>query len=245
VNPTPLLTLDAVRDWVGDFEIGKGRPYAEGPAVIGCVRSGDALRASVKGTRLRPYRVRVSLEAARVAFAECSCPVGYYGKCKHVAAVLLAYLESPPRFIEVDDAEADLAARDKAELVALVKMMLRRAPELEPWLGRPLPGFSPHGPSERDLYSMAMDVIRAANPHDEMAPYEIAGGLREIIEYAKQFGPPTGDAVFAVVHRALADEGFGGPRFEELLRAFPAEVRERLAAARQEGEQPGGEELPF
>lgn len=37
----PLLTMGAVREWVGDFEIGKGRPYADAavfggnPAVVG------------------------------------------------------------------------------------------------------------------------------------------------------------------------------------------------------------------
>lgn len=241
MNPTPPLTLDAVRDWVGDHEIGKGRPYAEGPAVIGCVRTGDTLRAGVKGTRTRPYRVRVSLGGSGVAFAGCSCPVGYYGKCKHVAAVLLAYHDTPGRFVEVADADANLAGRDKAELVALVKTLLRHAPELEPWLARPLPGFAPAGPSEMELYFMAIDVIRAANPHDELAASEIAGGLKELIGYAGQFG---GDVVFAVVRRALADEGFGGPRYDEVLRAFPADVRERLAAVRGD-EQSGAEELPF
>src|SRR4051812_15660128 len=85
------LTPDAVRAWVGDFEVGKGRPYADGPAVSGGVRAGDSLRASVKGTRHRPYRVRVRLADGAVAAAECSCPVGYNGRCKHVAAVLLTY----------------------------------------------------------------------------------------------------------------------------------------------------------
>ena len=240
----PPLSIDAVRDWVGDFEIGKGRPYAEGPAVVGCARTGDVLRASVKGTRTRPYRVRVVLGGGRVAFAECTCPVGYHGKCKHVAAVLLAYLESPPRFVEVDDVEANLAARDKPELVALVRAMLRRAPELEPLLARPLPGFSPAGPTAQDFYYMAIEAIRAAAPHDELTPYEIAGGLRELIEYARQFGPDP--AVYDGIARALADEGFDGPRLEEVLRPFPADVREALAAARPPGKPAGpGEPLPF
>lgn len=243
MNATPPLTLDAVRAWVGDHEIGKGRPYAEGPAVVGCVRTDSTLRASVRGTRIRPYRVRVSLEAGRVAFAECSCPVGYYGKCKHVAAVLLAYLESPPRFVELTDADANLAARDKPELVALVKMLLRRAPELEQLLARPVPGFAAAGPTEADFFFLALDAIRGANPHDEWAPWEIARELNELVEYAKAFDP-SGAAVAAGVMRALAAE-VSGPRLAEVFAALRPEVRDLLQAARQEGEQPGAEELPF
>jgi len=243
----PPLTADAVRDWVGDHEIGKGRPYAEGPAVVGCARAGDVLRASVKGTRTRPYRVRVVLGGGRVTFAECTCPVGYLGKCKHVAAVLLAYLESPPRFVEVPDPDANLATRDKPELVALVKAMLRRAPELEPLLARPLPGFSAAGPSAQDFYYMAIEAIRAAAPHDELTPYEIAAGLRELVEYAGQFGPLGPDSeAFSGIARALADEGFDGARLEEVLRPFPPEVSEALAAARPAVRPTGpGEPLPF
>ena len=59
VNEAPLFGIEAVRAWVGDTEIGKGRPYAEGAAVSGCVLTGSLLKACVKGTRTRPYRVWV------------------------------------------------------------------------------------------------------------------------------------------------------------------------------------------
>ena len=105
------LSTDAVRDWVGDHEIGKGRPYAESAAVSGAIRAKNILKASVKGTRNRPYRVRVTLGEDAVEFGECSCPVGYYGKCKHVAAVLLAYLEEPARFADLGDLHATIDDR--------------------------------------------------------------------------------------------------------------------------------------
>src|SRR5688572_20957396 len=118
VDETPLLVLDAVRDWVGDFEIGKARRYAEGAAVSGCVRSRGQLRACVKGTRTRPYRVWVEARDGAVTAAGCTCPVGrsapsQRGRCKHIAAVLLAYLEAPNRFVRLSDIRADLEARDK------------------------------------------------------------------------------------------------------------------------------------
>src|SRR5262249_26344922 len=82
-----------------------------------------------------------------VSGAECTCPVGYNGRCKHVAAVLLAYSEDPARFVDLPDIDANLLARGKDELVALVKQLLPRAPELEPQLAAPLPRFAPPPPS--------------------------------------------------------------------------------------------------
>ena len=217
------LSTDAVRDWVGDHEIGKGRPYAESAAVSGGIRAGHVLKASVKGTRNRPYRVRVTLGEDAVEFGECSCPVGYYGKCKHVAAVLLAYLEEPARFADLPDADANLEARSKAELVALVKHLLRRAPELEAQLAFALPGFT----ADREVgvatyYWQAMDVIRGVNLGNDWAEHEVAEGLGLILASAGDFADKgevaASDAVVAGVSEAL-------------IAALVPEQRDKVAAA--------------
>lgn len=206
------LTRQAVRDWVGDHEIAKGRSYAES-AVSGTVRVGDTLKASVQGTRDRPYKVRLTLRNGRVAGGDCSCPVGDGGRCKHAAAVLLVYLNEPERFAEVDDLDANLQARDKAELVALVKQMVRRAPDLEPLLAAPLPGFRrSSAPVAADVYRrQALDVIRGMDPYDEMAGSEIAEGLAGILENGRAFEEagdyPSAAAVYQGVASAVTDEG--------------------------------------
>ena len=217
------LTTDAVRDWVGDHEIGKGRPYAESAAVSGGIRAGGALRASVKGTRTRPYRVRVTLGDEAVEFGECSCPVGYYGKCKHVAAVLLAYLEEPARFADLQDADANLEARSKPELIALVKHLLRRAPELEAQLAFAVPGFAAGRAVESTtFYWQAMDAIRGVNLGNDWAEHEVAEGLGLILASAGDFADKgEGEASDAVV-AGVADA---------LVAAFVPEQREKVVAA--------------
>src|SRR5262249_52475811 len=145
----PLLTMDAVRAWVGDFEIGKGRPYAD-TSVYGCrweEGTGDLI-AYVRGTRVRPYMVSVHVGShwnntakGTVQHAFCQCPVGAEGKCKHVAAVLLAYLEDPARFPDTTIAEAALGERSREELLELVQQFLLFAPELKPLIAVPMPGF--------------------------------------------------------------------------------------------------------
>lgn len=228
------LTMDAVRDWVGDFEVGKGRPYAEGPAVSGCVRAGDTLRASVKGTRHQPYRVQVRLAGGSVAGGECSCPVGFNGRCKHVAAVLLAYADEPGRFVDLPDIDANLRARGADELIALIKQLLRRAPELEPLLTTPLPGFAGQASPTPELYrQQAREVIRSVNPHNDWAEVEIAHGLSTILQTAAEFAAagdlPGSSAVYQGVAQAVAEAALGRGRLGVVFAALPEQQRSALA----------------
>src|SRR5204862_750896 len=111
---------------------------------------GTTLQARCQGSQPEPYRVRVTLEAGEVSDAHCSCPVGGGGACKHVAAVLLAWVHTPAVFRDAEPIEEALQRRSKEELIALIRQMLRRQPDLEMLLEAPLPGAgrpaSPVGP---------------------------------------------------------------------------------------------------
>lgn len=61
------------------------------------------------------------------------------GECKHVVALLLTWLNNPELFRHFEDIEVVLERRSKDELIALVKEMLKQAPELEAVLEIPLP----------------------------------------------------------------------------------------------------------
>ncbi len=221
----PMLTLDAVRQWVGDFEIGKGRAYAEGAAVSGCVLTGTLLKACVKGTRTRPYRVWVQPCDGTVIAAGCTCPVGRsaacgVSKCKHVAATLLAYLEAPNRFVKLSDVYTDLESRDKPELVSLILHILQRAPEVEPLLAAPVPGVLTRTRVPPDFYFwQTAEMIRGVNLANDRAAREIAEWVIEMLEDHFAFDQcDQGDvfqAVLAGVARALQSE-------------LPADFRERV-----------------
>jgi hypothetical protein len=128
--PATDLTLRAIRDWVGDREIDKGRPYAAGGAVRRGYRQSNTLKADVRGTADRPYRVWVRLAGQGVVASDCSCPVGT-GRCKHVAAVLLGYLARPDLFPALPELGAILERMSRDELVGMIRRMIRRAPRLE------------------------------------------------------------------------------------------------------------------
>ena len=75
-------------------------------------REGRTLKAKCEGSQGGPYRIRVDLSADGIASATCSCPVGGHGRCKHVAAVLLAWQDDPERFPGAESTEAILAKLD-------------------------------------------------------------------------------------------------------------------------------------
>lgn len=253
----PLLTSDAVRAWVGDFEIGKGRPYAE-TAVFGCrweEARGDLI-AYVRGSRVRPYMVCVHVGGrwnntanGTVRHAFCQCPVGEGGKCKHVAAVLLAYLEDPARFPETMHADDTLDARSRDELLVLVERLFHFAPELKPLLAVPMPGFV-SGEVSPDLYrGLAVGVVRAARPHDERAEEDVVEGLWPLLwlgaGYRARGDAKSAEAVTEGLTLALRHSGLNRGRLRDAMNASSAagfweEVRKRLGL-----EAAGETEPPF
>lgn len=225
MKEAPLFTLEAVRAWVGDSEIGKGRPYAEGAAVSGCVHTGTLVKACVKGTRTRPYRVWAQPYNGTINGAGCTCPVGRsqtcgMARCKHVAAALLAYLEAPNRFVKIDDLYADLESRDKPELLALIQQMLQRAPEVEPLLAGPIPGV----PASRDVppdfyFWQAAEMIRGVNLANDRASREIAEWVIEMLEENFAFDQNDQSDVFQAVQGGIA---------RALQRELPENIRESV-----------------
>jgi uncharacterized Zn finger protein len=200
-----MITDRAILDWSGANEVRKGRPYADGGAVLDPVVRGGELKARVQGTADRPYRVTVKLRDGRVTDADCSCPVGDGGRCKHVAAVLLAYQASAGEFTQLEDLDADLQKRDKPELIALVKQMLRKAPELESLLAAPVPGGKRKGPVSPDVYRrQANAALREMSPDDEWAGDEADEELSKIVETGEEFEAADDWAAAAAVYQGVA-----------------------------------------
>ena len=134
----PPLTERDIRHWVGEASYGRGVGYYHAGHILHPRRQGNALKARCIGSEEQPYRVQVDLGETSIASGSCTCYVGAGGHCKHAAALLLTWLHEPERFLEQEPLEASLEARSKAELVALIKRMLNRYPDLESLLDIPL-----------------------------------------------------------------------------------------------------------
>src|SRR5262245_39321193 len=127
---------------VGEASIHKAKPYLRRDVWSDLRTQGPTVKGRCQGQAPAPYRVEVTFDGDAIATADCSCPVGGGGHCKHVAALLLYYREHPDAFVEVEEVDQALERRSKGELVALVRRMIRRVPELELLLEAPLPGYS-------------------------------------------------------------------------------------------------------
>jgi len=135
----PDLTMEDIQAWVGQASYRKGDSYFHQGAIIEPRQQGMMLKAHCLGSSAPSYRVQATLDEEGIAEANCSCPVGAGSQCKHIAALLLTWLNNPEAFEENADLETSLEQRSKPELIVLIRQMLQRYPELEYLLELPSP----------------------------------------------------------------------------------------------------------
>ncbi|MFO0960958.1 MAG: SWIM zinc finger family protein [Isosphaeraceae bacterium] len=179
----PRITQKLIKARIGEANLIKGRPYAANGSVFDTKRQGPTLKARVQGRQHEPYRVSVTCDETGIASSHCSCPVGGGGYCKHVAAVLLAWMRKPDAFLEVEDLDAVLESWDKDELIELVHRMLRRAPELEILLETPPPGARDRGKAQAhgaDFYRRQAETAFRLAGDDWRASFGVAQDLGAI-----------------------------------------------------------------
>lgn len=135
---TSMLQEADVRRWVGSASFERGRRYFQQRAIHQGRRLGATLKARCLGSRPMPYEVEATLaEEDRIASADCSCPVGDGGHCKHVAALLLTWLDDPEAFVVLEDLETALGQRTQEQLIVLIRSMVARYPDLELLIAQP------------------------------------------------------------------------------------------------------------
>jgi len=102
-----MLDTETLFELIEDKKIlRRGMEYFRGGRIKKYDMSGSLITAVVSGNRLSPYRVRVELDETGIPeFYFCECPYskgGFY-LCKHIAAVLIRYLNEPPSLNPVEN----------------------------------------------------------------------------------------------------------------------------------------------
>lgn len=131
----------------------RGRSYVRNGHILQPVRRDADLQALCEGSDYAPYRVTVTLARADTTgenpvSVACTCPRG--GFCKHIVAMLLAWIGAPDRFEQRPPVTEQLAERSREDLVALIDRMVTRHPDLETLIDLPLPvapGAEPGSPN--------------------------------------------------------------------------------------------------
>jgi uncharacterized Zn finger protein len=206
----PGLTEAEVRDWIPDPYFSRGQNYYRRGNVFNTIRRGEALEARCEGSEPQPYRIKITFSGSdHLRRARCSCPMG--GSCKHVVAVLLAWVHEPETFVEREPLHTVLARKSREELMALVMEMLEREPELEELVDFPLPVVGEGGEPVRRT---PLDVepyrhrLRASMRYadDWEATYDIATEVSSVVDKAEQFAEYNDWVSAQALYQLVLDE---------------------------------------
>lgn len=218
-----ILTPQKIRSYVGAQSYERGEDYAQSGYIYDGRVSGDIIKARSRGSSGGPYRVSATVTDGQIILSDCSCPIG--GACKHVAAMLLIWLDAPEEFTEVKDGRKSLANRSKEELLALVEHMLDREPDLEDVLDMPLPtkqkkadkGSATKTPASntaikldpKPYHRQAVKAFSGAYEGDYNWSYDVAHELEAIVNighgFLKQKSPVQAASVFQGVAEGVID----------------------------------------
>ena len=201
----PAVSEETISDWVGSRSFQLGRGYFENEAVFDLRRQGSSLKACCQGSMPQPYRLGVAFGAEGIEEANCSCPVGDGGHCKHVGALLLTWLDQPDAFRVVAEPDADLEQRSKEELIALIKQMLRLQPDLETLLEVALPGGDRRRtPVNSETYRRQVSSAFRRGGDDWMASSRIATDIGITVSAGDGFLALDDYSSASIVYQAVA-----------------------------------------
>jgi len=132
----PTLYDADLRAWLNEQVLDRGRIFYQAGSVI-AARVRDGVLAARCDDVGRSYEVRVSVISEGIQRALCTCAAGSLGKCKHVAAVLLAWQDDPSRFRNTASLNDALASYSNHQLQSLIRLMVEIHPDLEAVMRHP------------------------------------------------------------------------------------------------------------
>jgi uncharacterized Zn finger protein len=126
----PKITESMIRAGASPESFRRGEEYYRGSAISNTFIQGMLLSGECAGTYAPYYRVQVELDQAGIADASCTCLYEYGGYCKHIVALLLAYVRHPRSFA-VRKAPAELLADlEHDDLTAILTKLIQEQPDL-------------------------------------------------------------------------------------------------------------------
>jgi hypothetical protein len=154
------LTEDEIGEQTDTNSFSRGRSYFRNGHIVNPVRRGDTIEAECLGSEIDPYQVKAKLRSAgkkgsNPQSSSCTCPRG--GFCKHIVALLLAWIDDPEQFVARQPLTEVLAGRSREELILLVQQMVQRHPDLESLAELPMPVA---GSGDANTPAVRADVIR-------------------------------------------------------------------------------------
>lgn len=126
----PKLTEAQIRALASAQSFERGKSYYQDGAIVEPLQQGLELRAECEGSEYEPYQISVTLNTKGIAETSCTCPYDWGGICKHIVALLLAYVHHPQAFRRIEPLAKMLAGKSKDDLIAIIQDLLRHQPGL-------------------------------------------------------------------------------------------------------------------
>lgn len=200
----PQLAEADIHRWAGPASFSRGRAYFAHGHILDPCRQGNTLRARCAGSRPQPYRVEVELGPQGILSSFCSCPVVFH--CKHAVALLLTWLHSPTDFRDIEDMETSLQHRSPAELIALIRKMVVRYPDLEVLLDLPTPEVAgTHQPVDAETIRRHVASAFQYGGDDERGTAYNGWMLHDLIEVGDTYTEHEDWPSAAIVYQLVAE----------------------------------------
>ncbi|MDB5289863.1 MAG: hypothetical protein JWL69_1104 [Phycisphaerales bacterium] len=206
MSDLPKLTEKAILNLVGERSLRLGREYVADGSLFETRLQGKSIRARCHGNSGGPYRVIATFNASGIS-SDCSCPVGGGGQCKHVGALLLAWMKEPGQFTAVEELDQALKNRSKEELVAILRQVIRQHPDLESLLHTPLPtaGGKRTKPVKPETYQKQATAVFSRAGDGYTGWSDIEEELAAIVEIGNDFVAQEDWEGAAAVSRGMLD----------------------------------------
>ncbi len=203
----PSITETDIRDYVGKYSFKRGMRYFQDGYILDPRRQGDTLKARCLGSRPQPYYVEATLGTGGIVSANCSCPIGAGGYCKHTAALLLTWLHRPDDFVVIEELETALQRRSKEELIVLIRRMIARDPDLETLLELSVVAENhPRPVDPKVIRRQAGRIFRGLGYDEWGATYGVAQQLDELVALGHTYAERGDWHSATVVYRTVAEE---------------------------------------
>jgi uncharacterized Zn finger protein len=217
------LTERLIREQTDSGSFSRGQSYLRNGYLFDTYRRGNVLHARSHGSSGGPYRIEATLTPADATTAEnpvtffCDCPRG--GFCKHVVAMLLAWVNAPEDFGVRPPVGELLAGKSREELIALIEQMLQAEPDLENLIALPMPGagrLDGHEVDEAAIRRQVEAALRDDDGYDRRGYHDdyhagsrVGGKLRRLVALGTAYAD-AGEALNAVNVLATIVEAAAG-----------------------------------
>ena len=126
----PKITESMIRAGTSPESFRRGEEYYRNGAVSSTAIQGTLLSGECAGTYAPYYRVQVELDEAGIENTSCTCLYEYGGYCKHIVAMLLAYLHHPKSFATRKAPAELLTDLDHNDLISILTKLIQEQPDL-------------------------------------------------------------------------------------------------------------------